>query len=109
MRLAQAPPGAQAPGSGYKGGFSPLGAWFTRLCALSPTLERRAEAARGVTVVYESFAVWFRAPSSFTFYVLFFVTFYSLVLITFYSSLLSRCGRGLLLGELQSHRLLDKG
>jgi len=26
---------------------------------LSPTLERRAEAARGVTVVYESFAVWF--------------------------------------------------
>src|SRR5207249_11838565 len=45
----------------------------------------------------------------FTFYVLFLVTFYSLVLITFYSSLLSRCGRGLLLGELQSHRLLDKG
>src|SRR2546422_10762716 len=64
MRLAQAPPGAQAPGSGYKGGFSPLGAWFTRLCALSPTLERRAEAARGVTVVYESFAVWFSTTES---------------------------------------------
>src|SRR2546427_10033074 len=59
MTLAQAPPGAQAPGSGYKGSSSPLGAWFTRLCVLSPTIERRAAAARGVTVVYESPVVWF--------------------------------------------------
>src|SRR2546427_2532265 len=59
MRLAQGPPGAQAPGSGYKGGWRPLGVRLTGLGTVSPMLERRAEAARSGTVVYESFAVWF--------------------------------------------------
>src|SRR5436309_1272705 len=63
MTLAQSPPGAQAPGSGWEGGGNPLGAWLTRLCVLSPTLERRAEAARGGTVVYESCGVRFRSAA----------------------------------------------
>src|SRR2546427_10910293 len=57
--IGTVPPGAQAPGSGCEGGSSPLGAWFTRLCALSPTLERRVETALDVTGVYESCGVWF--------------------------------------------------
>ncbi len=54
MTLAQSPPGAKAPGLGCKGGGRPLRVRFTGLRALSPTLERRAEAAQGVTIVYES-------------------------------------------------------
>ena len=56
-RLAQVPPGAEAPGSTNKGDCRPLGARFTGLGSVSPTLERRAAAAQEGTAVYESFDV----------------------------------------------------